>query len=363
MKQIIDIKYEELEKSQEISKLKNQLTKSFEVLDFQIEKIYENKLNWLINNTDFSGMYDKDVKEREENKIGEIMDLRYVVKENDCYTNVKEVLKAYFHISDRLLLKLKNSKNIFLNGEPTYVSKSIKTNDVIIVRIDFIEDSSNIVPVKLDLDILYEDEYYLVINKPPHLPVHPSMLHYENSLSNGVKYYFDSIGLKKKIRPVIRLDKDTSGIVIFAKNEYIQECLISQMKSKNFQKEYIAICSGIFDNKKGTVNLPIGRKDGSIIERCIRLDGDTAITHYEVTSEHSNYSVVKCLLETGRTHQIRVHMSAIGHYILGDTLYGEQDSKFERQLLHAYKIKFIHPIKNTPVEYIANIPDDIAKLI
>jgi len=127
------------------------------------------------------------------------MDLRYVVKENDCYTNVKEVLKAYFHISDRLLLKLKNSKNIFLNGEPTYVSKSIKTNDVIIARIDFIEDSSNIVPVKMDLDILYEDEYYLVINKPPHLPVHPSMLHYENSLSNGVKYYFDSIGLKKKM--------------------------------------------------------------------------------------------------------------------------------------------------------------------
>ena len=119
------------------------------------------------------------------------MDLKYVVKEHDCYTNVKEVLKAYFHISDRLLLKLKNSKNIFLNGEPTYVSKSIKTNDVIIVRIDFIEDSSNIVPVKMDLDILYEDEYYLVINKPPHLPVHPSMLHYENSLSNGVKYYFD----------------------------------------------------------------------------------------------------------------------------------------------------------------------------
>ena len=148
------------------------------------------------------------------------MDLKYVVKEHDCYTNVKEVLKAYFHISDRLLLKLKNSKNIFLNGEPTYVSKSIKTNDVIIVRIDFIEDSSNIVPVKMDLDILYEDEYYLVINKPPHLPVHPSMLHYENSLSNGVKYYFDSIGLKKKIRPVIRLDKDTSGIVIFAKNEF-----------------------------------------------------------------------------------------------------------------------------------------------
>ena len=225
------------------------------------------------------------------------------------------------------------------------------------------EENDNIVPTKMELNILYEDDGLLILNKPAGIAVHPSILHFSDSLSNGVRFYFDSISLKKKIRPVIRLDKDTSGIVIFAKNEYIQECLISQMKFKNFQKEYIAICSGIFDNKKGTVNLPIGRKDGSIIERCIRLDGDTAITHYEVTSEHSNYSVVKCLLETGRTHQIRVHMSAIGHYILGDTLYGEHDSKFKRQLLHAYKIKFIHPIKNTPVEYIANIPDDIAKLI
>ena len=289
------------------------------------------------------------------------MDLRYVVKENDCYTNVKEVLKAYFHISDRLLLKLKNSKNIFLNGEPTYVSKSLKTNDVIIVRIDFIEDSSNIVPVKMDLDILYEDEYYLVINKPPHLPVHPSMLHYENSLSNGVKYYFDSIGLKKKIRPVIRLDKDTSGIVIFAKNEYIQECLISQMKFKNFQKEYIAICSGIFDNKKGTVNLPIGRKDGSIIERCIRLDGDTAITHYEVTSEHSNYSVVKCLLETGRTHQIRVHMEHIGHPIVGDAMYGTRNKPYTRQCLHASELTFVPYGKDEAITVTCDVGDNFGR--
>ena len=290
------------------------------------------------------------------------MYLEYKVIDNK-YTNINQILKQEFKLSARLMHKIINNKLVLLNSISIDTRTIPNNGDIIKVDLNYEEENDNIVPTKMELDILYEDDGLLILNKPAGIAVHPSILHFSDSLSNGVRFYFDSISLKKKIRPVIRLDKDTSGIVIFAKNEYIQECLISQMKFKNFQKEYIAICSGIFDNKKGTVNLPIGRKDGSIIERCIRLDGDTAITHYEVTSEHSNYSVVKCLLETGRTHQIRVHMSAIGHYILGDTLYGEHDSKFKRQLLHAYKIKFIHPIKNTPVEYIANIPDDIAKLI
>ncbi|MBO5349203.1 MAG: RluA family pseudouridine synthase [Clostridia bacterium] len=287
------------------------------------------------------------------------MNLKYIVKSNDNYINVKEVLKAYFKISDRLLLRLKNTKNILLNGSPTYVSKEVKVNDEITVIIDFVENSSNIVPTKMDLDILYEDDCYLVINKSPNLPVHPSMSHYENSLSNGVKYYFDSIGLKKKIRPVNRLDKDTSGIVIFAKNEYIQECLVSQMKSKVFEKQYIAVCNGTFTEKSGTINLPIARKQGSIIERCVDSTGDIAITHYEVIHEFDNISVVKCLLETGRTHQIRVHLSNIGHPILGDTLYGEKNTNISRQLLHAYKVKFVHPLTNEIVTYTAPIPDDI----
>lgn len=289
------------------------------------------------------------------------MQLKYIIKENDNYSTVKELLKAYFKISDRLLLRLKNSQNIFLNGVPTYVSKSLNTNDEVTVSIDFIEDNSNIVPTKMSLDIIYEDEYYIVINKSPNLPVHPSMLHYENSLSNGIKYYFDSIGLKKKIRPVNRLDKDTSGIVIFAKNEYIQECLVSQMKTMDFEKQYIAVCDGIFETKMGTIDLPIARKNGSIIERCIDSSGDHAITHYEVLQEQHNISIVKCLLETGRTHQIRVHLSAIGHPILGDTLYGNKSSNINRQLLHAYNVKFIHPITKIPANYVAPIPGDIKK--
>lgn len=149
-----------------------------------------------------------------------------------------------------MLLKLKKNNKIFLNSNICSVSNKVSLGDTVSFNLDFEEDSSNIVPVKMILDIIYEDEAYIIINKPANLPVHPSILHYENSLSNGVKYYFENIGLKKKIRPVNRLDKDTSGIVIFAKNEYVQESLVRQMKQKIFSKEYIAVCEGFFEKKK-----------------------------------------------------------------------------------------------------------------
>lgn len=286
------------------------------------------------------------------------MVLTYTIQENDTYQNVKEVLKAYFGISERLLLKLKNTKNILLNGNPTYVTNNVHIGDEIQVIIDFIEDNDNIVPTQMNIDIVYEDDCYLIVNKSPNMAVHPSMLHFENSLSNGIRYYFNTINLHKKIRPVNRLDKDTSGLVVFAKNEYIQECLVSQMKSKNMKKTYIAICKGIFDVKTGTINLPIARKPGSIIERCIDSSGDIAITHYKVLAEHADSSVVQCTLETGRTHQIRVHLAAMHHPIIGDSLYGDANQIVKRQLLHAYKLEFIHPITKNPVSYVAPIPDD-----
>lgn len=150
--------------------------------------------------------------------------------------------------------------------------------------------------------------------------------------------------MHKKIRPVNRLDFYTSGIVVFAKNEYVQENLIRQMSSNTFKKEYLAICEGIFENPKGTINKPIARKENSIIERCISPDGKPSITHYEVLKKFDNYSLVRCILETGRTHQIRVHMASIGHPLLGDTMYGNPSKLTCGQALHCYKIAFIHPI-------------------
>ena len=292
------------------------------------------------------------------------MRLTYTVKENDTYKTLKEVLKAYFKISDRLLLKLKKNDKILLNSEITYMHHPIKSNDIIEVFLDLEEDNSNIVPTKMDLDIIYEDESYIVVNKPAGIPIHPSMEHYEDSLSNGIKYYFDEIGLKKKIRPINRLDRNTSGLVIFAKNEYIQERLIEQMKNNLFYKEYIAICEGKFKNTKGIINAPIARKENSIIERCVSENGDIAITEYEVLNYNSegNYSVVKCILKTGRTHQIRVHMSYIGHPLLGDTLYGHESSKINRQALHSYKMSFVHPVDQKKITYIATFPEDIQNI-
>lgn len=291
------------------------------------------------------------------------MKLKYVVKKDEHFDNIKEVLKTKFEISDRLLLKLKKNNLIFLNGSVANIKEPINSNDMVEISLDYDEDNTNIVPVKMALKIVFEDDWLLILNKPAGYPIHPSMLHFEDSISNGVKYYFDSIKLHKKIRPVNRLDKDTSGIVIFAKNEYAQECLVRQMKQNEFVKEYIAVCCGKFDSLVGTVNAPISRKDGSIIERCVNQNGDYAVTHYDVVQSNSNMSVVHLRLDTGRTHQIRVHMSYLGHSIVGDTLYGTASDLINRQALHSSSVTFYHPVTKQRLSFTAPLFDDMNNLI
>lgn len=289
------------------------------------------------------------------------MKIQYIVQDNQLTIN--QILKNKLEISSRLLYKLIKLNKITLNQKPCNTKEIVKLGDIITIDFKYDEDNSNIVPTKMNLEIIYEDDWFLIVNKPAKIAVHPSILHYSDSLCNGIKCYFDSINLKKKIRPVNRLDLNTSGLVIFAKCEYIQECLISQMKNKKFKKEYIAICDGILENKFGTINLPIARKENSIIERCISSEGQPSITHYEVLKEFNNYSLIKCLLETGRTHQIRVHMSAIGHPLVGDSLYGFNSKFIDRQALHCYKLTFVHPITKEYNNFISEIPIDFNNLL
>lgn len=277
------------------------------------------------------------------------MILYFEVKDNNLSINY--ILKNKLQISSKLFCKLIKDNLVYLNRNICDTRSLVHIGDIISIDFNFPEDNSNIIPTQMDLDILYEDDWFLVLNKPSGIAVHPSILHFDDTISNGLKFYFDTINLHKKIRPVNRLDLNTSGLIVFAKNEYIQECLIMQMTNNIFKKEYLAIASGILEEKKGTINKPISRKEGSIIERCISPDGKKSITHFEVLEEFENYSLVKCILETGRTHQIRVHFASIGHPLLGDSLYGQKSDLVKGQALVCYKLSFNHPITNIPLTF------------
>lgn len=286
------------------------------------------------------------------------MKLKYIV---DKEINIRQVLREKFGVSERLLTKLKKNKKIYLNGNnDIFLDIPVKSLDMVEVDFDFDEDNSNIVPVKMDLNVIHEDDSLIVLDKPFNMPVHPSLNHYEDSLSNGLKYYYDSINLHRKIRPINRLDKDTSGIVIFAKNEYAQD------RIRITNKIYLTILEGKLEGS-GIIDKPIARKADSIIERCISDNGEKAITEYSVIKNfkigNEEFSLVKCILHTGRTHQIRVHMASINHPILGDTLYGKSSSLIGRQALHAYKLTFVHPIIKKEIEVTSSIPSDMNNII
>ena len=248
--------------------------------------------------------------------------LKYIVEDNK---NLRSILKDELNISSRLFNKIKN-EYVFVNGEHAIYYRDLNVNDVVEVDFSYDDDNYNNIVSNPDIkfEIVYEDDWLLIVNKGANLPVHPSLNHYDISLSNGIRAYFDKIGLNKTVRLVNRIDKDTTGLVVIAKCEYIQESLIKQMSDNSFIKEYIAIARGLIDSS-GVIDFPIARKDGSIIERCVDLVcGENAITNYVKLNYNPelDISLVKCRLLTGRTHQIRVHFAYIGHPLLGDSLYG-----------------------------------------
>jgi len=287
----------------------------------------------------------------------------YLTYKTEEDSTVKDVLMNKLHVSSRLLRKLKLNRRIFCNEKEAWVNDNVREGDVVSADITFEETNDKIKPQNEKLDILYEDNCLLVINKPADIVVHPTCLHPDGTLANFVKGYLEGKGEYVTTRFVNRLDRETSGVIVFAKNEYTQEILSKQMQTGEFKKEYIAITHGIINKDNGTVDFPIKREEGSIMTRTVAPDGETAITHYEVIDRLGDRTVVRLILETGRTHQIRVHLKAIGHPIMGDGLYSDiKTDKIDRQALHAEKTEFKHPIRGDKISVFTDMPEDMKKL-
>lgn len=284
--------------------------------------------------------------------------------------------------SHHVLTHLKRTEcGILLNGDQAYASRRLRAGDAVRLLITEEAPSKSIAPVQMPLNILYEDEDLMIINKPADTPVHPSVNNHENTLANGIMYYFTSRNIPFVFRCINRLDRDTSGLLIIAKNMFSGSVLSSMSARRQVKREYLAIVEGILP-ESGTIDAPIARMEGSALMRCVNRDrGETAVTHFRRLSyispaeggcftnakpsalPKSGCSLASILLETGRTHQIRVHMKYIGHPLLGDFLYNPGSDEFiGRQALHSHTLRFQHPVTGEEMEFSSQPPEDMLRI-
>ena len=289
--------------------------------------------------------------------------LTYTIKPEQEGMQLLDFLRSK-GFSRGILSSMKADKNaIQLNGERGFGKSILQAGDSLHIHIPEADNTENILPVKMDLSILYEDEDILVINKAADMPVHPSIGNYDNTLANGVTWYFKEKGQHFVYRCINRLDRDTTGALILAKNPYSAAVLSAQMKQRQIRRTYLAIVQGIAP-EQGTIDAPIGRAADSTIERQVDFaNGENAVTHYARLATYHSYSLIELHLETGRTHQIRVHMKHIGHPLLGDFLYHPEDHSISRQALHCASLTFTHPITGETLTINAKLPEDMQQLL
>lgn len=271
-------------------------------------------------------------------------------------------------ISRTYIQKLIKEKLVLVNDGVKKPSYLVKEGDVLKVNLPE-PKKLELIPEDIPLDIVYEDDDVVVINKPQNLVVHPAPGNYTGTLVNALLYHIDSLSsINGVIRPGIvhRLDKDTSGLLIVAKNDFAHKELSNQLKDRKIHREYIALINGVLKNDEGTINLPIGRDPKNRLKMTvIYTNSKEAITNYWVLNRFSSYTLVKVKLETGRTHQIRVHFSHLKHSIVGDPLYSSGKNEFglDKQLLHARKLGFIHPRSGEYMEFECDIPEGFNGII
>ena len=298
----------------------------------------------------------------------EYREIEYTVTEADGRLTAGEIMRERLMLSSREVSRCKQfDDGVMCKGMPIRIISVLEPSEVLTVRLyEDIENGSLIIPSDEPIDIVYEDEDLILLNKKGDMVVHPSYAHYKDSLSNALAGYYKKTGQEHVMRVIGRLDRETSGLIIFAKNRHSASILSRKSERMSRRKEYLALCSGIFETKEGTVDAPIERIPGQRMIREVRDDGKRAITHYKVEKEFQDFSLVRLKLDTGRTHQIRVHMSYIGHPLLGDNLYGKEieDNKgLTRAALHACHLEFEQPITGEKLSFEAQLPEDMQNAI
>lgn len=290
--------------------------------------------------------------------------ITYKIEQEDAGLRVELFLRRRGYSRQNLVEIKRMPQSIMVNGVHYYMRQTLEAGDVLEVRIQETDSSEKIPAVYHPLDIIYEDEDIMVINKPADMPIHPSMNNYYNSLANALAYYFEQQGKPFIFRCSNRLDRDTSGLTIISKHLVSASILAQQVADREVHREYLAISRGSVTPMEGTIDVPLGRKDSSIIERTVDWEhGERAVTHYKVISQSNGHSLIALKLETGRTHQIRIHMKHLGYPLIGDYLYNPDMEWMGRQALHSYKMAFRHPITGEHMEFTAPLPKDMQNVL
>lgn len=277
---------------------------------------------------------------------------------------VEQFLRRKGYSAQNLSTIKRMPESILVNGVHYYMKQTLKAGDRLLVRIQETESSRNIPPVCAPLSIVYEDEDLIVVNKPAGMPIHPSLNNYTNSLANALAWYYQQQGKPFIFRCCNRLDRDTSGLTVVAKHLVSGNILSTMTKKKEVRREYLAVVRGHIAPESGTISAPLTRKEGTIIERVVDFDrGEPAVTHYHLIREANGHSLVSLQLETGRTHQIRIHLKHLGFPLVGDYLYNPDMEYISRQALHSFRLSFPHPITGEAMDFTAPLPEDMENIL
>lgn len=287
--------------------------------------------------------------------------LTYQIEQQDAGKTIQDILQNKLCLSRIFIRALKKHQGILKNDIPTFTNQRVVPGDIIHIR--WLYQHQAIEPAPLPLSIIYEDTDLLVIDKQWGILSHPAKTCPEPTIANAALYHWQATGSCANFHPVTRLDRNTSGLMLIAKHKWAHQQLNEQSIRRRIHKEYMAIVHGHVTPSSGTINVPIARLPGSIIMRRVAGDGQNAVTHFQVSAHLKNASLLTLVLETGRTHQIRVHLAHIGHPIIGDSLYGENSGCISRQALHAAKLSFFHPRTKEQLNLHAPVPDDMQQLI